>query len=78
MVFDITSVACICRLFQTVPHIFFKPKIQPVDKLCGRIMLHNEKDTFEHLIMRTSEYHGVKAEKVERGLFYNVFYERDL
>jgi hypothetical protein len=28
--------------------------------------------------MRTSEYHGVKAEKVERGLFYNVFSERDL
>ena len=29
-------------------------------------MLHNEKDTFEQLVLRTSDYLGVKAEIVEK------------
>lgn len=36
-------------------------------------MLHNEKDTFEQLILRTSEYLGVKAEIVEKDYFVTLF-----
>lgn len=35
-------------------------------------MLHNEKDTFEQLVLRTSDYLGVKAEIVEKD--YDTIY----
>ena len=39
-------------------------------------MLHNEKDTFEQLVLRTSEYLGVKAEIVEKDYFVTLFLKR--
>lgn len=39
-------------------------------------MLHNEKDTFEQLILRTSEYLGVKAEIVEKDYFVTLFLKK--
>lgn len=39
-------------------------------------MLHNEKDTFEQLVLRTSEYLGVKAEIVEKDYFVMLFLKR--
>lgn len=39
-------------------------------------MLHNKKDIFEHLILRTSEYRGVKAEIVEKDYFVTLFLKR--
>lgn len=39
-------------------------------------MLHNEKDTFEQLILRTSEYLEVKAEIVEKDYFVTLFLKR--
>jgi predicted nucleotidyltransferase component of viral defense system len=39
-------------------------------------MLHNDKDTFEQLILRTSEYLGVKAEIVEKDYFVTLFLKR--
>lgn len=36
-------------------------------------MLHNEKETFEQLILQTSEYLGVKAEIVEKDYFVTLF-----
>jgi predicted nucleotidyltransferase component of viral defense system len=38
--------------------------------------LHNEKDTFEQLVLRTSEYLGVKAEIVEKDYFVTLFLKR--
>ena len=40
-------------------------------------MLHNEKDTFEQLILRTSEYLGVKAEIVESSKYHFLKKQRD-
>ena len=40
-------------------------------------MLHNEKDTFEQLVLRTSDYLGVKAEIVEKDYFVTHFSETD-
>ena len=39
-------------------------------------MLHNKKDTFEQLVLRTSEYLGVKAEIVEKDYFVTLFLKR--
>ena len=39
-------------------------------------MLHNKKDTFEQLVLRTSEYIGVKAEIVEKDYFVTLFLKR--
>ena len=39
-------------------------------------MLHNEKDTFEQLVLRTSDYLGVKAEIVEKDYFVTLFLKR--
>ena len=39
-------------------------------------MLHDEKDTFEQLVLRTSEYLGVKAEIVEKDYFVTLFLKR--
>ncbi len=39
-------------------------------------MLHNEKGTFEQLILRTSEYLGVKAEIVEKDYFVTLFLKK--
>ncbi|ADU21258.1 nucleotidyl transferase AbiEii/AbiGii toxin family protein [Ruminococcus albus] len=39
-------------------------------------MLHNEKDIFEQLILRTSEYLGVKAEIVEKDYFVTLFLKK--
>ena len=39
-------------------------------------MLHNDKDTFEQLILRTSDYLGVKAEIVEKDYFVTLFLKR--
>lgn len=39
-------------------------------------MLHNEKETFEQLILRTSEYLGVKAEIVEKDYFVTLFLKK--
>ena len=39
-------------------------------------MLHDEKDTFEQLILRTSEYLGVKAEIIEKDYFVTLFLKR--
>ncbi len=39
-------------------------------------MLHDEKDTFEQLILRTSEYLGVKAEIVEKDYYVTLFLKR--
>lgn len=39
-------------------------------------MLHNQKDTFEQLVLRTSEYLGVKAEIVEKDYFVTLFLKR--
>ena len=39
-------------------------------------MLHNEKDIFEQLILRTSEYLGIKAEIVEKDYFVTLFLKR--
>ena len=39
-------------------------------------MLHNKKDTFEQLVLRTSEYLGVKAEIVEKDYFVTFFLKR--
>ena len=39
-------------------------------------MLHNEKDTFEQLVLRTSEYLGVKAEIVEKDYFVTLFLKK--
>lgn len=39
-------------------------------------MLHNDKDTFEQLVLRTSEYLGVKAEIVEKDYFVTLFLKR--
>jgi len=39
-------------------------------------MLHNDKDTFEQLILRTSDYIGVKAEIVEKDYFVTLFLKR--
>ena len=40
-------------------------------------MLHNKKDTFEQLVLRTSEYLGVKAEIVEKDYFVTLFSEKN-
>lgn len=39
-------------------------------------MLHNEKDAFEQLVLRTSDYLGVKAEIVEKDYFVTLFLKR--
>lgn len=39
-------------------------------------MLHNKKDTFEQLVLRTSEYLGVKGEIVEKDYFVTFFLKR--
>ena len=39
-------------------------------------MLHNKKDTFEQLVLRTSEYLGVKGEIVEKDYFVTLFLKR--
>jgi predicted nucleotidyltransferase component of viral defense system len=39
-------------------------------------MLHDEKDTFEQLVLRTSEFLGVKAEIVEKDYFVTLFLKR--
>ena len=39
-------------------------------------MLHNKKDTFEQLVLRASEYLGVKAEIVEKDYFVTLFLKR--
>ena len=39
-------------------------------------MLHNDKNTFEQLILRTSDYLGVKAEIVEKDYFVTLFLKR--
>ena len=39
-------------------------------------MLHNKKDTFEQLVLRTSEYLEVKAEIVEKDYFVTLFLKR--
>ncbi|MDD7517592.1 nucleotidyl transferase AbiEii/AbiGii toxin family protein [Ruminococcus flavefaciens] len=39
-------------------------------------MLHNDIDTFEQLVLRTSEYLGVKAEIVEKDYFVTLFLKR--
>ncbi|MBQ5989912.1 MAG: nucleotidyl transferase AbiEii/AbiGii toxin family protein [Oscillospiraceae bacterium] len=39
-------------------------------------MLHNEKELFEQLILRTSEYLGVKAEIVEKDYFVTIFLKK--
>ena len=39
-------------------------------------MLHNEKDAFEQLVLRTSDYLGVKAEIVEKDYFVTIFLKR--
>jgi hypothetical protein len=39
-------------------------------------MLHNQKDTFEQLVLRTSEYLGAKAEIVEKDYFVTLFLKR--
>jgi len=39
-------------------------------------MLHNEKDTFEQLVLRTSEYLGIKAEIVEKDYFVTLFLKK--
>ena len=39
-------------------------------------MLHNKNDTFEQLVLRTSEYLGVKAEIVEKDYFVTLFLKR--
>lgn len=39
-------------------------------------MLHNKKDTFEQLVLRTFEYLGVKAEIVEKDYFVTLFLKR--
>ena len=39
-------------------------------------MLHNEKDTFEQIILRTSEYLEDKAEIVEKDYFVTLFLKR--
>lgn len=39
-------------------------------------MLHSEKDTFEQLVLRTSEYLGIKAEIVEKDYFVTLFLKR--
>lgn len=36
-------------------------------------MLHNEKEVFEQLILRTSDYLGIKAEIVEKDYFVTIF-----
>lgn len=38
--------------------------------------MHNEKETFEQLVLRTSEYLGVKAEIVEKDYFVTLFLKR--
>ena len=39
-------------------------------------MLHNKNDTFEQLVLRTSEYLGVTAEIVEKDYFVTFFLKR--
>lgn len=39
-------------------------------------MLHNDKNTFEQLILQTSDYLGVKAEIVEKDYFVTLFLKR--
>lgn len=36
-------------------------------------MLHNDKELFEQLVLRTSEFLGIKAEIIEKDYYVTLF-----
>jgi len=39
-------------------------------------MLHNDKELFEQLVLRASEFLGIKAEIIEKDYYVTLFLER--